>query len=150
VGLVSLSRELLAALAAPFDPKELDWKPQTVKENRGLLVAYIDARCVMRRLDAVIAGGWDDHYTVIDANKGIVMCRLTILGTERSDVGEGHQDANPEKVKAGFSDALKRAAVKFGVGRYLYDLPTVWADLDQYKRPLRVPKLPSWAIPAVN
>jgi len=40
-------------------------------------------------------------------------------------------------VKAAFSDALKRAAVKFGIGRYLYRLPTTWCDYDPQKRQFR-------------
>ncbi|RTH01947.1 Rad52/22 double-strand break repair protein, partial [Thermus scotoductus] len=53
-----------------------------------------------------------------------VRCRLTILGITKEDVGEG------DSLKAAFSDALKRAAVKFGVSRYLYSLPSQWVDLD--------------------
>ena len=49
-------------------------------------------------------------------------------------------------MKAAFSDALKRAAVKFGVGRYLYRLPAQWLDYDSQKRQFaRPPTLPDWA-----
>jgi hypothetical protein len=44
---------------------------------------------------------------------------------------------------------LKRAAIKFGVGRYLYHLPKVWVDYDPQKKQLKgQPQLPPWAMPA--
>jgi hypothetical protein len=52
-----------------------------------------------------------------------VLCRLTVLGITKEDVGEG------EDLKSAFSDAFKRVAVKFGVGRYLYELPKKWVPL---------------------
>src|SRR5262249_36601388 len=53
------------------------------------------------------------------------------------------------RMKAAFSDALKRAAVKFGVGRYLYRLPSQWVDYDPQRRQFaRPPALPVSALPA--
>jgi hypothetical protein len=46
--------------------------------------------------------------------------RLTCFGVTREDVGEG------DDPKAAFSDAIKRAAVHFGVGRALYALRLPW------------------------
>lgn len=38
--------------------------------------------------------------------------------------------------------------MQFGIGRYLYDLPSGWADWDEQKRaPIRTPALPEWALP---
>ena len=54
-----------------------------------------------------------------------VRIRMTLKGVSRENVGEG---GDP---KAAYSDALKRAAMLFGVGRYLYDSPTVWADYNE-------------------
>jgi len=49
-------------------------------------------------------------------------------------------------LKAAFSDALKRTAVKFGIGRYLYRLPQQWADYDPVKKQFAgTPRLPDWA-----
>lgn len=50
-------------------------------------------------------------------------------------------------MKAAFSDALKRAAVKLGVGRYLYRLGGQWVDHDEKARQFkRTPTLPAWAV----
>ena len=52
-----------------------------------------------------------------------------------------------DRRKAAFSDALKRAAVKFGIGRYLYRVGPSWANFDpQKKRFVRPPTLPAEAL----
>lgn len=48
--------ELTAALAAPFDPREVKFKPAVVSGNRALALAYVDARVIQDRLDEVL--GW--------------------------------------------------------------------------------------------
>lgn len=86
----------------------------------GLTFSYIDARQVMDRLDAVVGmGGWSDSYRQVgDA----IECSLTVLGVTKVDVGYPNNPDHPEDeaLKSAFSDALKRAAVKFGIGRFLY------------------------------
>lgn len=141
-----------ARLAAPFPPDVIGWKAQTVKGERALAVAYIDARDVMDRLDAVLGvEGWQDAYTVLA--DGNVVCRLALhIGKDwiaKEDVGsESEQQDEGDKRKASFSDAFKRVAVKFGIGRYLYRLPAQWVDYDPQKKQLRgTPVLPVWALP---
>ncbi len=145
------------ALAKPFDPKELKWKPGMVKANRCLAMCYIDARLVQDRLDDVCGvDGWADEYILLDG--GSVMCKLSIfvfngsgqvLQVSKCDVGSpSEQPDKGDRLKAAFSDALKRAAVKFGIGRYLYRLPPQWVDYDPVKkRVANPPKLPDFAIP---
>lgn len=67
----------------------------------------------------------------------------------RSDVGSpSEQPDEGDQAKAAHSDALKRAAVQFGVGRYLYNLPNQWVDFDQQKKQLaKLPDLPEGCIP---
>ena len=124
--------EIARELAKPFPPEKVGWKVQRWSPDRkeGLAVAYVDARTVAARLDQVVGfDGWHDTYTVLtdreeDGTRRVeVLCRLTVLGVSKEDVGEG------EDLKAAFSDAFKRVAVKFGVGRYLYELPKRWVPL---------------------
>jgi hypothetical protein len=80
------------------------------------------------------------------------MCQLRLrIGGRwitKSDVGgPSEQPDGGDRLKAAFSDALKRAAVKFGIGRYLYRLPQQWADYDPQKRQFAgPPRLPDWAM----
>lgn len=125
-------------LLAPFADSEVKSKPAVVKGNRALVLMYIDARLVMDRLDDVVGiNNWRDEYTVLPT--GEVECRLTlrVAGEWLSKADVGSQSEQPDegdRMKAAYSDALKRAAVKFGVGRYLYRLPQVWADYDPVKK----------------
>lgn len=139
-------------LAAVFDPREIRWKPQSVRGNRALAIAYISARTVMDRLDEVVGvTGWQDSYEV--QADGTVMCRLAIRvnGEWLTKVDVGGRSEQPDegdKAKAAVSDALKRTAVHWGVGRYIYNLPQVWCDYDvQKKQFTTAPQLPNWAIP---
>jgi hypothetical protein len=145
--------DLVARLAAPFDPSEVRWKPQAINGNRALAIAYVDARVIQDRLDEVVGVcGWQDEYEVLP--DGAVVCRLQIrLGGEwivKEDVGgPSEQPDEGDRRKAAFSDSLKRAAVKFGVSRYLYRLPAQWVDYDQLKRQFKTrPTLPPQALPA--
>lgn len=145
--------ELFLRLAEPFDPSEVKWKPQAVSGNRALAIAFVDARVVQDRLDEILTpAGWEDAYEVITENQSVV-CRLRVkMGDDwmtKMDVGStSEQPDGGDRMKAAFSDALKRASVKFGIGRYLYRLPSQWCDYDPQKRLfLRQPQLPIWAMP---
>jgi hypothetical protein len=138
---------LTEALAAPFDPCEVRFKPAAVSGNRALALAYVDARVIQDRLDDVLGiDGWQDNYECLpDGNVVCTLrCRLGDAWVTKVDVGgPSEQPEAGDRMKAAFSDALKRAAVKFGIGRYLYRLPAQWVDWDaQHKRFSRPPAIP--------
>lgn len=148
------TKEIAELLAEPFAENEIGFKPQATSKdgNKALACAYIDARNVMDRLDAVVGPeNWQDDFTVMP--NGNVVCKLSLrIGGEwigKTDVGgESDQKDSGDREKAAFSDALKRAAVKWGIGRYLYNLPAVWCDYDSQKKQFKgTPKLPPEALP---
>src|SRR5262249_52193601 len=47
-------KNLMAALAAAFEPAEVKFKPGVVSGNRALALPYVDARVVQDRLDDVL------------------------------------------------------------------------------------------------
>ncbi|EYB66375.1 Rad52/22 double-strand break repair protein [Deinococcus phoenicis] len=137
-------------LQAPFPSHLVGWKPQalTKDRSRALLVAYVDARAVQDRLDAVCPDDWSFEIAVVPGTPTpTVKGRLTVLGVTREDIGEaGEGEAGTRG--AASSDALKRCAVQFGIGRYLYDLPKTWVDWNDARRePAATPELPEWARP---
>lgn len=145
-------RSITAALSDPFDPREIKFKPQMVKNNRALAIAYVDVRLVEDRLDEVLGvENWQDDYEILA--DGSVACRLRVfLGGQwvtKMDVGSpSEQPDQGDRLKAAFSDALKRAAVKFGIGRYLYRLPAQWVEYDAAKKQItNPPQLPAFALP---
>src|SRR4029077_19002535 len=81
---------LTRALAGPFEPSEVKFKPAVVSGNRALALAYVDARVIQDRLDDVLGvEGWQDDYECLE--DGSVVCRLRLrLGDEwvtKVDVG---------------------------------------------------------------
>jgi hypothetical protein len=146
------SRAIQEALAAPFDHADVKFLPSVVKGNRCLAMAYVSARTVMDRLDDVLgAENWRDEYQVLPG--GSVLCRLSCrVGGKwiaKADVGSpSEQPDEGDRLKAAFSDALKRAAVKWGVGRFLYRLPAVWCDYDPVKKQItQLPQMPAFGLP---
>jgi hypothetical protein len=146
---MSLTQEQYEALRAPFPPEEIEWKPGhlTGDKKRALALAYADSRLYQERLDQV-AGNWSDSYELLD-NGRVVICRLTVGDLTRCDVGESEvQDKNT--VTSAAAQAFKRAAVKFGVGRYLYNVPQTWVDYDERKKRIVDSELPKLQRMLVN
>ena len=150
-----------AKLAIPFDPSDIkerpgaatwDHKPQcqgrgcreTRDATKHLQFSYVDARAVMQRLDDVLTPeGWDFQSSVIPGTD-IVHGKLTIAGTIREDYGYPNSDNDDEPIKAASSDALKRCAVMYGIGRHLYD------DNRTHRTPSRAPARSSSSAPAAR
>lgn len=130
---MEFTRDVLEALGAPFPEDEVEFLPRGNWEGKARALPYIDARSVMRRLDAAVgSGNWSFDFDVLSPDGKMVRGKLTVLGVTKCDAGEGGSE--DEVLKSAVSDALKRAAVHFGIGRYLYYLPSVWAPYDQRKR----------------
>jgi hypothetical protein len=111
--------DLFAALAAPFEAHEVRSRTQANRQ-----VHYITARTAMNRLDSVLGPeNWWDEYT---PGENSVLCKLTVRmpdGSTLTKADAGGYAGMPDQGdddKSGYSDGFKRAAVKFGVGRYLY------------------------------
>lgn len=115
IEIVDSFKKAAPILRRPFTPEAVRFKVQT----GTLAVAYIDARLVVERLNTVIPHKWSDAYEPDGKN---MVCHLTVDGVTRSDLGSGYVG------KGLYSDALKRAAVKFGVGVSLYSIPSTWLE----------------------
>ena len=137
------------ALKAPFPAKDIEWRigRKSRDGKKASVLAYIDARAVEDRLDEVVGiFFWEDVY-VFHAD-GSVVCTLTIdLVDRKVSKSDGAEKTNIEATKGGISGAFKRAAAKWGIGRYLYNLEERWVEIDQYGN-FTPPKLPAWALPS--
>lgn len=171
-----LPKELVTKLRAPFKPEDISWKPQTVdyKGKTALAVAYADPRAYADRLNEVLGvGGWSDsyHFIATPFNKYVkgkvawgdkpatedkqipgnkVLCVATI-DIKEFDIrisSTGDSDASDDNAATSAeAQAFKRAAMKIGLGRYLYELPKVTARFDKGKWLDGPPALPDWALP---
>jgi len=133
---MTITREQAEALAKPFPADAVDWRvvSTTRDKKRGQVAFYINARDVMNRLDdAVGAENWSDRMLRFDDKH--ICCRLTVLGVTHDGIGAANEGGMADGLKGAESDALKRAAVKFGIARYLYEGRRLWVELDEHQQP---------------
>ena len=123
------------------------------------LVPYADPRAYTDRPNALFSPqGWTRAYEVetmsnitrvkkgesILSGKVLVTCTVTIFGlSSHSGTGEEWADDDNGMTSAD-AQAFKRACSCFGLGRYFYDIPPNWVDLDQNRQPVRAPALSAW------
>lgn len=129
--------EFIKECRRPFPPEAILFRVGATSASAALILHYIDARHVSERLNQLIPGGWSSHYNPINSGTKLegIQCNLSIsldnnLVT-RSDVGTLIASDDMGGIKAMYSDALKRAAVHFGIGVSLYAQPTTWVPADK-------------------
>jgi hypothetical protein len=133
--------ELFTALCEPFPIEEISWRVGPTNEKRakpgdavrGQPLCYVDARTVMDRIDSVCSvDGWQCTYTPgVGAS---IVCNIGIrIAGDWIWKADGAGATDMEADKGALSDAFKRAAVRWGVGRYLYEVKAPWLDLDERK-----------------
>lgn len=164
------NKEYRGLLEAPFPEKDIEWRVQRVVKvgdtHKAIMLAYLTSRAVMQRLDDVFGVfGWQDEYERWGENG--VKCTISVrdpVTHEWVRKVDGADDTDIEATKGGFSNSLKRACVKLGIGRYLYNLDEAWCDIHDRKPQgdavyindkragvtgyVARPKLPDWALPA--
>lgn len=126
---------ILTELRAPFHPSAVEWKPQSVTKDgtKAMAAAYADLRAYQNRLDEICGMDWSVTFT--PWGEGRIVCHLTISGVTRSSTGEAGSQSERNEIggTSAEAQAMKRACSAFGLGRYLYELPTVWVELDEKK-----------------
>lgn len=129
---MSITDEIVRELRRPFTPESVGFRVDAKHpSDKVRCVVYIDARLAKERLNDVDPE-WTAIYTALASTSGDplgansympIECALTVCGVTRVGVGQSpRKDASSNLVKAAYSDALKRAAVEFGIGAYLYAL----------------------------
>lgn len=130
----------LTKLHEPFPADCVSWRVGSVsaEKKKGKALAYIDARDVMQRLDEIVGPeNWQCRYTHAESK---TVCEIGIkIGNEWVWKSNGAGDTDFEQEKGALSDAFKRAAVLWGIGRYLYGIDAPWVDVE--------PAGKSWKIP---
>lgn len=166
----------LARLQDPFAPEDLGWRIQQAGRGRksgqvyARVLVYLTSRAIQMRLDETAGPeNWCNEFR--EGPAGGVLCGISIrhpetavfvtkwdgCGTTQPGGGLSPSDA----AKSCYSNALQRAATQWGIGRYLYHLPPLWADVCEdgiYRARLpqgdggewyrwNPPALPDWALP---
>ena len=126
--------EIIKKLKEPFNCGDVEWKIQVTSQdkNRGMAVAYLDARAVQKCLDEVVGPfNWKNVYSLWHDHSQI--CGISIFNAERSEwvtKWDGAENSEIEPIKGGLSDSFKRAASVWGIGRYLYQINGIWVDVE--------------------
>lgn len=169
-----MKEEDLVKLGDYFKPEDLEWRIQQsgLKGDKpwAMVLVYVTNRAIMDRLDTICgSGNWRNEYrnVLVKDEKGVehtsMECGISILIDRPDNTQEWvtKWDASSvtaiEPVKGVYSGSMKRAAVHWGIGRYLYKFPTSWAvftengintdKIDGKYFKWNPPALPSWAIP---
>ncbi|MFL5327816.1 MAG: Rad52/Rad22 family DNA repair protein [Gemmataceae bacterium] len=157
----------LKKLAEPFAREDIEWRiGRSGKTEKGFwatALAYLTNRAIMQRLDDVCGPQrWRNEYREWQVgDKFGVLCGISIkVGDEWVTKWDGAENTDIESIKGGLSDSMKRAAVQWGVGRYLYDLDETFVECVAMKKPgynfakskdgtfyWKTPELPNWALP---
>lgn len=159
-------------LANPFPASDIEWRIQRAggfdKKPWAMVLAYVTNRAVQERLDEVCTPlGWKNEFT--QSPDGGVLCGISIYADNQWITKyDGAENTQVEAVKGGLSGAMKRAAVQWGIGRYLYKLESNFVNLTPVKPEnmegwlhhydketkkryyWRPPVLPTWALPEVK
>lgn len=165
--MADIEYQKLSDLFSPFD---IEWRIDQVgmrgKVPWARVLAYVTNRAIMERLDQVCGPQkWSNQFRA--GPNGGTICGISIkCGDEWVTKWDGADNTGIEAVKGGLSGAMKRAAVQWGIGRYLYRLPAGFAQNVSSKRfdgalycpadrkkdrwPAffwQPPDLPKWALP---
>ncbi|QCJ45486.1 hypothetical protein FAY30_26465 (plasmid) [Bacillus sp. S3] len=159
------AEEVMAALQAPFSTSDIEWRVSHSGVSNGkpwaMVLAYVTNRAIQSRLDEVFGpAGWKNKYE--DFKEGIICTISCLVEGQWIEKSDGAEQTDIESLKGGLSNAMKRAAVQWGIGRYLYKIDSMFVEVFKDKRQgsIRIydkknkvegywfpPKLPDWALP---
>lgn len=154
----------LSLLSKPFPAKDIEWRVQSAGEKNGkpwaMVLAYVTNRAIMERLDSVVGPeNWKNEFKEWMGTS--VLCGISIkIEGEWVTKWDGAEQTDIEATKGGLSSAMKRSAVQWGIGRYLYNLDATMATIlehgEHYQSAKQgkyeafrwnAPILPKWALP---
>lgn len=159
-------KEIMQAFQRPFAASEVEWRVQRCGITKGkpwaFVLCYVTNRAIQNRLDEVVGlGNWRNEF--IKWSDTSTLCGISIrINGEWITKYDGASETDIEAVKGGLSDSMKRAAVQWGMGRYLYNLTENFAvcTLERQNGPewnaaksgdqtiyWKAPTLPDWTLP---
>lgn len=172
----------LSLLLQPFPADAVEWKVIESTLYNGspfvIVAPFLDARSVMERLDAVVGpGGWQTDVKAAPNSLDGVLYGISIkidgewvTKWDGADIPADRDGMRADRTKSALTLAHRRAAMLWGIGRYLWSMPkrqraTVsgertsatpnyhvikpkardkWSPMTVY---WGAPNLPAWALP---
>jgi hypothetical protein len=146
--------KVLSAMAGFFEADDLKWKPigLSADKSQARVAPFISNRAIMDRLDSVCGPeNWRNEFQPGPA--GGVLCGLSVrivrdgAPAEWITKWDGAENTDIQAVKGGLSAAMRRAAVQWGIGRYIYRMPSIWVAADREGKLRAKPVVPSEFLP---
>lgn len=150
----------LERLKDKFKPDEIEFRVGSTNEKRengkviqratkGLVLPYVTNRAIQNRLDDVCgAENWCNVFQLWQNESQL--CGISIRMNQEENIWvtkwDGAENTKTEPIKGGLSNAMKRAAVQWGIGRYLYQATPEWVDVIPrgksyiFREPPKLPK----------
>lgn len=129
------AKKIERALQQPFSQNDLEWRIQSSGDNNGnhwaRIIAYVTNRAIQNRLDDTVGVfGWKNEFSPLPNSMGVgALCGISLkFDNEWITKYDGADNTIIEGTKGGISGSMKRAAVQFGIGRYLYDIESCYAE----------------------
>ena len=133
-----MSERNLKILTTPLERVDIDFRVQKVFKSKDAvwctILAYKDARTDMKILDAAVGQmGWQNRFE--RDSKGVLQCGIGIFNDLTSGTWiwkwSNGVPSNFESEKGEYSDAFKRAGFMWGIGRQLYDFPSIFVQMNE-------------------
>lgn len=150
---------MLKQLKNPFPTNLLHFRigAKSKDKTKAIPLAYLTMRDIQKRLDEVCGmDGWTKDTEIIASN-GVVVAEKTTLSIKmpngdwisKDGIGEPTKIAGPLGAE---SQSFKRAAVAWGISRYLYFISLGYRPIDKYNQFTEdlTKSLPKWALPDSN
>jgi hypothetical protein len=162
---MTVTLDQLKTLHQPFPETDISWRVGRKEGGQGQALPYINNRLIMDSLDMRLGpDNWRNEFAEVVANGRFLAVRCTIFvklesgwvgkadaaPVEYRNVsteGPSREVPNDLAVKGAYSDAMKRAAVHWGLGRYLYGFTAPWVPLSERGQLLEIPRLPAHMLP---
>lgn len=156
-------KDIYQKLRAPLSAKLISWRVgrKASGDTMGQALPYITPRVIQNTLDDIMGPeNWRNSFLANTLGAGmasviaIIELRLNGEWIAKSDAAQvdtfkedGQNNSKEIAIKGAYSDAFKRAAVMWGLGRYLYEFEAPWVALDANKRLSETPILPAHMLP---
>lgn len=142
-------KDKIRQLELPLEDEDIEFRIGSSFKNSGgfTLLAYKTSRADVKRLNKVFGTLWQNEFYY--DKKDNLCCIISLYDTDiqqwikRVDTGT---ESMTEKEKGSYSDALKRAGFRCGIGNELYKYPFMWVKCDSWRKNSKGKDIPAFNV----
>ena len=121
--------KIIEQLCSPLELSDVEARIGTCTAKGFSLLLYKTARTDIKRLNKVCGMNWSNKHS-IDSH-GNVTCEISVYNVSSQQWYSRHDTGSEsltEKEKGSYSDSLKRAGFRWGIGLELYESPFIFIN----------------------